>query len=91
MAEVALSVQLKKMYGKPINPDSVFESMEAAMAYVTGPLGAPGEIFAVYNNDGTESYSAYIINKDKTITKIAGGSETDLSEIIDSLTWKTLD
>lgn len=84
-AQAPLPIQFKKMYAAPINPDSVFETLEAAQAYATGPLGAAGEILSVKDAESGK-YSAYVINEDKSLNSLGG----DVSGIWDALHWQEL-
>lgn len=89
-AETPLTMQFKKMYSQPINPDSVFDSLELAQAYASGPTGAAGEMIGVKRSD-SDKYDAYIINKDKSISSVVPEEMTNsIDEIIKALTWTTL-
>lgn len=99
MAETPLPVQFKKMYAQPINPDSVFDTMLLAKNYVNGPLAAAGEAISI-RDENSFKYSYYIINGDKTVSKISANStiindkgeevSVSMDEVVDTLRWKEL-
>lgn len=87
--ETPLPIQFKKMYGKPINPDSVWMTLEEAKEYAEGPLGAPGEILSVKGENG--DYDIYVISEDKGLVKNEVGLAPDeIAEIKEALTWQEL-
>lgn len=105
MSEAPLQVQFKKMYSGPINPDSIFKSMEDAIKYATGPTGTPGEIITITDPSVSEGYRAYVIDHDRSlkstvpeevtesINEVASSVEltnANVDEIIKALTWNVL-
>lgn len=99
MAEMSLPIQLRKLYGEPINPDSVFDTMLAATTYSNGPTGAAGEIISI-RDENSFRYSCYVINGDKSLSKISAnvtivddkGETIDVTmdDVVDTLKWKEI-
>ena len=93
--KLPLMAQLEKQFPGPINPDSIFETLEAAQTYARSGYGAPGEIIAIKSGDDNV-YNVYSINSDKELTIVmpvgedALGNKVDFFDVLDTLQWKTV-
>lgn len=94
--KLPLMAQLQKQFAGPINPDSIYESLEDAQAYARSGYGAPGEIIAVKSEDDNV-YNVYSINTDKELTIVMPvgedyqGNKIDFFDVLDALQWKTVE
>ena len=64
----------------PIDDKSVFESLTAAQEYAQSPTAYPGQIIAVVDQSGTNTY--YGIAQDGTLESIGGSVEGDNKTIV---------
>lgn len=68
-------VAFKRSNPLPIDDKSVFESLQAAQTYAQSATAYPGQIIAVVDQDGTNSY--YGISQTGTLEEIGGSVSVD--------------
>lgn len=83
MAFASMPLSYKRLYSGALDEDSVFESLEAAQEYATGPTSYAGQIIGV-KVDGN-NYSPYIINADKTMSPTITADE-----VIAMMSWQEI-
>lgn len=74
-AFASMPLSYKRLYSGPLDEDTVFESLEDAQTYASGPTSYPGQVIGV-KVDNT-NYKSYTINEDKTLNGTVDSSEID--------------
>lgn len=83
MAFVPIPLSYKRLYSGALDEDSVFESLQAAQEYATGPTSYAGQIIGVRVDDN--NYTPYIINMDKTMSPTMTAEQ-----IISIMSWQEI-
>lgn len=83
MAFASMPLSYKRLYGGPLDEDTVFESLAAAEEYAAGPTAYAGQVIGV--KVGDNNYKPYIINHDKTLS-----STLLMDDMVNAVSWEEI-